>query len=79
MTFNTNFDQITWEDIMKNNKTTLSILSHGVTASIDFDNKDVTVGEMFDAFKSAMIGVSYTESQINDYIKQLAYELTDNE
>ena len=60
---------------MTNNKTTLSILSHGITATIDFDNKDVTVGEMFDAFTTAMIGVSYTPDQIKNHILDVAYEI----
>ena len=66
-TFNTN--------TMTNNKTTLSILSHGITATIDFDNKDVTVSEMFDAFTTAMIGVSYTPDQIKNHILDVAYEI----
>lgn len=59
---------------MTQNKTTLSITSHGVTTSISFDH-DVTVSEMFDAFTTAMIGVSYTPDQIKNHILEVADEI----
>lgn len=59
---------------MKQNKTTLSITSHNVTTTVSFEH-DVTVSEMFDAFTTAMIGVSYTPDQIKNHILDVAYEI----
>lgn len=61
--------------------TTLQITNHGVTVSIMIDHSDVTIGEMFDAFKAAMVGITFSEEQIRDYMSQLVreWELWSNE
>jgi hypothetical protein len=38
------------------------------------DHSDVTIGEMFDAFKAAMVGITFSEEQIRDYMSQLVRE-----
>jgi hypothetical protein len=57
-----------------NKPTTLSITNHGVTVSVSFDHSDLTIGELFEAFKAAMIGITFSEDQIRDHVMQLAYE-----
>ena len=57
-----------------NKPTTLQIINHGVTVSVTIDHSDVTIGEMFDAFKAAMVGITFSEEQIRDYMAQLVYE-----
>jgi hypothetical protein len=64
-----------------NKPTTLSITNFGVTVSVNFDHSDVTIGQMFDAFKAAMVGITFSEEQIREHVIQLAYEwenMTDN-
>jgi hypothetical protein len=61
--------------------TTLSITNHGLTVSVSFDHSDITIGEMFEAFKAAMVGITFSEEQVREYVIQLAYEwenMTDN-
>jgi N-acetylglucosamine-6-phosphate deacetylase len=57
-----------------NKPTTLQIINHGVTISVTIDHSDVTIGEMFDAFKAAMVGITFSEEQMRDYMAQLVYE-----
>jgi N-acetylglucosamine-6-phosphate deacetylase len=57
-----------------NKPTTLQIINHGVTISVTIDHSDVTIGEMFEAFKTAMVGITFSEEQMRDYMAQLVYE-----
>jgi hypothetical protein len=64
-----------------NKPTILSITNHNVTVSVSFDHSDLTIGELFEAFKAAMVGITFTEEQIREYVIQLAYKwenMTDN-
>lgn len=54
--------------------TTLSITSHGVNVSVTIDHSEVTIGELFEAFKVAMVGISFSEEAVREYVMQLAYE-----
>jgi len=58
---------------MNSNKkpTTLQITNHGVTVSVTIDHSDVTIGEMFEAFRAAMNGITFTEKQMRDLMLQL--------
>jgi hypothetical protein len=51
--------------------TILTITSNGITASVTFDHSEVTIGEMFDAFKAAMVGITFTDDQIREYVMHL--------
>lgn len=57
-----------------NKPTTLSITSHGVTVSVTIDHSDVTIGELFDAFKAAMVGISFPDEAIREYVQELAWQ-----
>jgi hypothetical protein len=44
----------------------------------EFNNSDVSLEQLFNAFKSHLIALSWSESQINEYILQLAEDLKNN-
>jgi len=48
---------------MKTNKTKLSLTTDGTTITIEFDNVDVDLDQYFEAFKTLMIGTTFTETQ----------------
>ena len=45
------------------------------TITTEFKNSDVSLEQLFTAFKSHLIALSWSENQINDYILQLAEEI----
>jgi hypothetical protein len=49
-------------------KTKLSLSANGTTMSIEFDNWDIDLDQYFQAFKTLLVGVTFTEEQINDWI-----------
>lgn len=53
----------------------INLKMHETEVSIKREYDDVLISEMFDYFKTMLIGVSYTEEQFNNYIKELAEEL----
>lgn len=55
--------------------TILTIKHHDIAVTIVKDNNEMCVDEMFDMFKTAFIGVSYTQSQFEQYILEYAEEL----
>jgi len=53
---------------MTTNKTKLSLSTNGTTMSIEFDNWDIDLDQYFQAFKTLLIGATFTESQIDHWI-----------
>lgn len=53
---------------MTTNKTKLSLTTDGTTISIEFDNFDVDLDQYFQAFKTLMVGATFTEDQFNNWI-----------
>ncbi len=49
-------------------KTKLSLSTNDITMSIEFDNWDIDLDQYFQAFKTLLVGVTFTEEQINDWI-----------
>ena len=49
-------------------KTKLSLTTNGTTMSIEFDNWDIDLDQYFQAFKTLLIGATFTESQIDHWI-----------
>jgi hypothetical protein len=45
------------------------------TITTEFKNSDVSLEQLFNAFKSHLIALSWSEAQINDFILQLSDEL----
>jgi hypothetical protein len=53
---------------MITNKTKLSLTYDGTTISIEFDNIDVDLDQYFQAFKTLMVGATFTETQFEHWI-----------
>lgn len=53
---------------MTTNKTKLSLTTDGTTITIEFDNIDVDLDQYFQAFKTLMIGATFTETQFEHWI-----------
>jgi hypothetical protein len=63
-----------------NNETTVTVISgYGTTATVTLDHADVSLEELFDAFKGCLVGVSWSEENVLDYIKEWALEIQDTE
>jgi hypothetical protein len=45
------------------------------THTTEFNNSDVSLDQLFTAFKSHLIALSWTEEQINNFILELAEEI----
>jgi len=53
---------------MTEKKTKLSLTTNGTTMSIEFDNWDIDLDQYFQAFKTLLVGATFTESQIDHWI-----------
>jgi hypothetical protein len=53
---------------MITNKTKLSLDYDGTIISIEFDNIDVSLDQYFQAFKTLLIGATFTETQFEHWI-----------
>ena len=63
---------------MINNKTKLSLTTDGTTITIEFENIDVDLDQYFQAFKTLMIGATFSEEQFNQWIIEVGQILSDN-
>jgi hypothetical protein len=62
------------------NETIVTVSSgYGTTATVTLDHADASLNEMFDAFKGCLVGVSWSEESVLDYIKEWAEEIKDTE
>lgn len=53
---------------MTTNKTKLSLTTYGTTITIEFDNMDVDLDQYFQAFKTLLVGATFSEKQFEHYI-----------
>ena len=53
---------------MTTKKTKLSLETDGTTITIEFDNIDVDLDQYFQAFKTLMVGATFTETQFEHWI-----------
>jgi len=53
---------------MTTKKTKLSLETDGTTITIEFDNIDVDLDQYFQAFKTLMVGATFTETQFEHFI-----------
>jgi hypothetical protein len=60
----------------KNHSTKLSLTIHGYTISVDFEHSDLTLSEMFQAFRTVLVGATWNEEQIDEYIIETGDELS---
>jgi hypothetical protein len=58
-------------------KSKLILESEWDTSSVEFKNVDVSLEQYFNAFKGILIQQTWSESQINEYILELAEEIRD--
>ena len=63
---------------MTTNKTKLSLTTDGTAISIEFDNFDVDLDQYFQAFKTLMVGATFTEDQFNNWIIDEGEVLAEN-
>lgn len=63
---------------MINKKTKLSLTTEFTTITVEFDNIDVDLDQYFEAFKTLMIGATYSEIQIDNFIINQAEILNNN-
>jgi hypothetical protein len=59
-------------------KTKLSLSTNDTIMSIEFDNWDVDLDQYFQAFKTLLVGVTFTEEQIDHWIIDEGELLSDN-
>ena len=59
--------------------TILTLQQYGTKVTIELDHSDTDIRELFDAFKSALIGQGYLMDTIEEYIKDTADELREGE
>lgn len=64
---------------MITNKTKLSLINDGTTISVEFDNIDVDLDQYFQAFKTLLVGATFSEKQFDHWIIDEAELLSDNE
>lgn len=64
---------------MTTSKTKLSLTNDGTTISVEFDNIDVDLDQYFQAFKTLLVGATFSEKQFNHWIIDEAELLSDNE
>lgn len=57
--------------------TKLKLESEWTESVVEFKNIDISLEQYFNALKGMLIQQTWTESQINEYILELARELTD--
>ena len=49
-------------------KTKLSLSTNDTTMSIEFDNWDIDLDQYFQAFKTLLVGATFTEGQVDNWI-----------
>jgi hypothetical protein len=63
---------------MTTNKTKLSLTTDGTTVTIEFDNFDVDLDQYFHSFKTLMVGATFSEEQVNNWIIDEGEMLSEN-
>jgi len=63
---------------MTTKKTSLSLTTDGTTINIEFDNFDVDLDQYFQAFKTLMVGATFSEDQFNNWIIDEGDMLSEN-
>ena len=53
----------------------ITMKSYDITVTVKKDDEGVAVSEAFDMFLTCMLGITYQQSTLDDYIIELAEEL----
>lgn len=60
----------------------ISLAINGYTITVEFESSDLTLDELFQSFRCLLIGATFQEEQIDDYIIEagdiLSYEKRNN-
>jgi len=48
---------------------------YGTRVTIELDHSDLSIDELFDAFKGVALGLGFSENTWNEYIRETGYEL----
>jgi len=63
---------------MYNTKPTrLSLTMNGVTTTVEFPYEDVDLHELFNAFKTVLVGATFCQCQYEDYIIELGQDFSE--
>jgi hypothetical protein len=62
---------------MKLKESKLTITNYGITASVGYDHNDVGLEQWYDAFKGCLVGVGFTEEQLENFILEIAESISD--
>jgi hypothetical protein len=62
---------------MKLKESKLTLPNYGITASVGYDHTDVSLEQWYDAFKGCLVGVGFTEEQLENFILELAESISD--
>ncbi len=60
-------------------KTTLTATHYGREITISENTDDVTIYEMFEMFKTILLGMTFTSSQFDDAIVHIASQIEEND
>jgi hypothetical protein len=61
-----------------NNQTKLSLTMHGVTTTVEFPNEYADINDLFNAFKTVLIGATFIEEQYRNYIIELGQDFSED-
>jgi hypothetical protein len=64
---------------MTEKKTTLTASHYGRQITISENTDDVTIYEMFEMFKTILLGMTFTSSQFDDAIVHIASQIKEND
>ena len=56
----------------------LELNNHDITVTIGVPREDVTINECYDMFASCLIGITFRQQQIDNYILEKAEELSED-
>jgi hypothetical protein len=57
--------------INSNSPAKMSYTSYGTTTTVEFPTSDIGLEELFNAFKTVMVGATFSESQIIDFVIEM--------
>lgn len=62
---------------MKLKDAKLTITNYGITAAVCYDHNDVSLEQWYDAFRGCLVGVGFTEEQLENFVLEIAESISD--
>jgi hypothetical protein len=53
---------------MENQKAKMTLTCHGITTTVEFEHSDVGLEDYFHAFKTLLVGATFSEKQYENFI-----------